>query len=212
MDQNLLLNLQEEFKKTPQDLARIDTLLRTVMIQLSTLGIGGGKINPADKAQIQQVLEMGALWSIHSKNQSSFQRYVSLLCPIYFEASDSKAPENSPMYSILGLHLLSLLVSNRIAEFYVALERISTADKLDANNVFVQFPVQLQQCLVEGTFHRVVLARQQVPSPEYAWFIDCLMDTIRYSLQFLYKVFKWFVDCSVLGMNWLIAWRSLLNL
>jgi 26S proteasome regulatory subunit N12 len=184
MDSTLFTRLQHEYNKTPQDLAQIDSLLRSAMIQLSTAGIGAGddsKSSSVDKQQIQQVLEMGAFWSIHSKNQTSFERYCSLLFPIYFDSknSPSNVPNNAPMYTVLGLHLLNLLVSNRVADFYVALERINAAPGVDASNVFIQFPIQLQQCLVEGTFHRVVMARQQVPSPEYAWFIDGLMDTIR---------------------------------
>lgn len=184
MDPTLFNRLQQEYNKSPQDLVQIDSLLRSAMIQLSTAGIGAGedsKSSNSDKLQIQQVLEMGAFWSIHSKNQTSFERYCSLLFPIYFESKNSSPniANNAPMYTVLGLHLLNLLVSNRVADFYVALERINTAAGVDANNVFIQFPVQLQQCLVEGTFHRVVLARQQVPSPEYAWFIDGLMETIR---------------------------------
>lgn len=184
MDPTLFTRLQQEYNKTPQDLTQIDSLLRSAMIQLSTAGIGAGddsKSSGVDKQQIQQVLEMGAFWSIHSKNQTSFERYCSLLFPIYFDSknSTSSVPNNAPMYTVLGLHLLNLLVSNRVADFYVALERINAAPGVDASNVFIQFPIQLQQCLVEGTFHRVVMARQQVPSPEYAWFIDGLMDTIR---------------------------------
>lgn len=183
MDPSLLTRLQHEFNKAPQDLVQIDSLLRTAMLQLTTSGIGAGCQSTANPEYTQQVLEMGAMWSIHSKDKASFERYTSLLFPIYFsgKAVSEGLPANAPMYAILGLHLLHLLVSNRVADFYVALERIAAAPAVDASNVFIQFPVQLQQCLVEGTFHRVVLARQQVPSPEYAWFIDGLMDTIRCS-------------------------------
>src|SRR4051812_17033536 len=118
MDPNLFTRLQQEFNKSPQELSQIDGLLCLAMVQLSTMGIGGSA-SAKDNTQIQQVLEMGAFWSVHSKDQASFQRYISLLFPIYLESSNDKAPVNAPMYSLLGLHLLSLLVSNRVADFYV---------------------------------------------------------------------------------------------
>lgn len=190
MDPSLFTRLQQEYNKSPQDLVLIDGLLKTAMIQLSTMGVGSSFITSADTAQVQQVLEMGAFWSVYTKNQTSFERYCSLLFPLYFESAAEPALKDpsSPMYTLLGLNLLNLLVQNRVADFYVALERINSCAFIDSNNAFIQFPVQLQQCLVEGTFHRVVIARQQVPSPDYVWFIDSLMDTIRYAKTFAKSV------------------------
>jgi 26S proteasome regulatory subunit N12 len=104
---------------------------------------------------------------------------MNLLFPVFFDPSRKNVLE-SDAHVLLGLYLLSLLVRNQLAEFHVTLEQINVAPGIDGSNAYIQFPVQLQQCLVEGTYHRVVLARQQVPSPDYAWFIDALMDTIRY--------------------------------
>lgn len=82
------------------------------------------------------------------------------------------------MYSLLGLRLLNLLVTNRRAEFYTSLAKLG-----EGRNVpHVQFVIQLEQCLMEGTFHRLLVAREQVPAPEYAWFVDSLLETVRMEL------------------------------
>lgn len=134
-------------------------------------------------ASAQSVYEMGAFAAVALKDQSAFDRYMSLLFPMYFDERKTNVKDAGTSVNVLlGLYLLSLLVRNHVADFHVTLERINIATALDINNVYIQFAVQLQQCLIEGTYHRVVLARQQVPSPEYAWFIDGLMDTIRNEL------------------------------
>lgn len=155
--------------------SEVSALLSKALIQISTM-------DPStEDHRVQLVYEIGALAGVACKDQPSFDRYMSLLFPIYFSRSfPSSSPDANPNV-LLGLFLLSLLVRNCIAEFYVTLERINSAPGVDLGNVYIQFPVQLQQCLNEGTYHRVVLARQQVPSPDYAWFIDSLVHTIRFA-------------------------------
>jgi len=125
---------------------------------------------------------MGAYWSVHARDGASFERYMSQLIPFYF--SNSTLSQSTRMCPLLGLYLLHLLVTNRLANFHSLLEKISIHPSIDpsGDNPFLQFPVQLLQCLVEGMFHRVVLARKQVPAAEYAWFVDGLMETIRNEL------------------------------
>lgn len=81
------------------------------------------------------------------------------------------------MYLILGLNLLCLLAQNRIAEFHTQLERVDANDLL--SNPFIQHPVQLEQCLMEGSYNKVFRARSDVPAEEYGVFMDMLMKTIR---------------------------------
>lgn len=46
-------------------------------------------------------------------------------------------------------------------------------------NSFISHPVLLEQYLMEGSYNKVFLAKSQVPSPYYTYFIDLLLDTIR---------------------------------
>lgn len=163
---------------TSKNWAECQKLLTQAMIQLAT-----AQLDRQVQSQAQVVYEIGAFTSVAVKDQAAFERYIALLFPLYFDQTKAlESAKNANAYVLLGLYLLSLLVRNQIAEFHVLLERINSAPGIDINNVYIQFPIQLQQCLVEGTYHRVVLARQQVPSPDYAWFIDALVDTIRNDL------------------------------
>ncbi|CAG8580615.1 17473_t:CDS:2 [Racocetra fulgida] len=81
------------------------------------------------------------------------------------------------MYPLTGLNLLRLLSQNRIAEFHTALENIEPEQLLE--NPFIKHPVHLEQYLMEGSYKKVWNSREQVPAPEYLFFIDILMGTIR---------------------------------
>ncbi len=77
---------------------------------------------------------------------------------------------------LLGLNLLRLLAQNRISDFHTELETID-ADQLE--NPFIRHPMQVEQCLMEGSYNKVWNSREKVPAPEYAIFMDILMTTIR---------------------------------
>lgn len=83
----------------------------------------------------------------------------------------------SRKYALMGLYLLYLLISKGNSAFYLCLARFD--DKIISDNVFINFAVQLEQALMEGTYNRIEMARSQAPAAEYAWFIDSLMGRIR---------------------------------
>ena len=63
-------------------------------------------------------------------------------------------PESSLKYELLGLNLLWLLTQNRVAEFHTELELLSPKDI--QNNVFIHYPVSLEQYLMEGCYNKVI--------------------------------------------------------
>ncbi|KAJ3216772.1 hypothetical protein HDU67_008949 [Dinochytrium kinnereticum] len=83
------------------------------------------------------------------------------------------------MYTYLGLNLLRLLAQNRISEFHTELEVIEP-EQLSAN-IYIKHPLQIEQCLMEGSYNKVWNSRLNVPAEEYLFFIDILMGTIRLS-------------------------------
>lgn len=83
------------------------------------------------------------------------------------------------MYSLLGLNLIRLLAQNRISEFHTELELI---DPDQLNNPFIIHPIQVEQSLMEGSYNKVWHNRVNVPAPEYAFFVDILMGTIRWGV------------------------------
>ena len=73
---------------------------------------------------------MGALFSISAKDIPAFERYMA------------------------QLNLLWLLTQNRVAEFHTELELLSPKDI--QNNVFIHYPVSLEQYLMEGCYNKVI--------------------------------------------------------
>jgi 26S proteasome regulatory subunit N12 len=81
------------------------------------------------------------------------------------------------MYSILGLNLLNLLSQNRISEFHTEVELLDP--KLLSTNIYIKHPIQVEQCIMEGSYNKVWNSRGNVPMAEYSIFMDILVDTIR---------------------------------
>ncbi|MFH4983952.1 hypothetical protein AB6A40_010661 [Gnathostoma spinigerum] len=78
---------------------------------------------------------------------------------------------------MIGLHLMFLLATNRLAEFHMSLEQVDRAAQ--ENNPYISTPVKLEQSLMEGVYNKVVLTEGTIPSSYYALFVRILMDTVR---------------------------------
>ncbi|KAG9509479.1 Serine/threonine-protein kinase tousled-like 2 [Fragariocoptes setiger] len=127
-------------------------------------------------AQCRDILEIGALFSIETRQIPSFERYLEQLKYFYFDYSEL-LPESSNKYLLLGLNLLRLLSQNRLAEFHTELVRLPPDVIL--SNPFISRPVLLEQYSMEGRYNRVFHAKDQVPSPYYTFFMDILLETTR---------------------------------
>jgi 26S proteasome regulatory subunit N12 len=77
---------------------------------------------------------------------------------------------------ILGLNLLSLLASHKLAAFHTELELIPTSSH---NNMYIKHAIDLELCLMEGSYNKLRAAREKVPGNEYLVFMDILMETVR---------------------------------
>lgn len=71
-------------------------------------------------------------------------------------------------------------LSNVSSEYSLSTKEIETLplDVIQSNS-FINHPILLEQYLMEGSYNKVFLAKSQVPSPYYTFFIDVLLDTIR---------------------------------
>ena len=91
-------------------------------------------------------------------------------------------PASERQYPILGLNLLRLLAQNRIAEFHTELELLPTAVR-DAS-AYIKFPAQLEQHIMEGSYNRVLSAKQEgMYAQEGMYFMDMLVDTVILGLK-----------------------------
>ncbi|KAJ2726250.1 regulatory particle non-ATPase [Coemansia sp. Benny D115] len=133
-------------------------------------------LDAAYQAQKRSTLEMGAEFSIKTGDIPAFERYMAQLEEYYFD-SRYDLPESNVKYPLIGLNLLRMLSENMIADFHTTLERIGL-DQLQSNQ-FIVHPVKLEQALMEGSYKKVWQARSEVPTPEYLFFMDILMSTIR---------------------------------
>jgi len=106
-----------------------------------------------------------------------FERYVAQLKAYYTDCA-STLPESPKQYPMLGLNLLRLLAQNRIAEFHTELELLPAT--LQHSNVYIRFPAQLEQHIMEGSYNKVLAAKQDGPyAQEGMFFMDMLVNTVR---------------------------------
>lgn len=81
------------------------------------------------------------------------------------------------MYPLIGLNLLRLLSQSKTAEFHTEIESLDIDVIL--NNIYIKHPVQVEQCLMEGSYNKIWLSKANVPAEEYLFFMDILVHTIQ---------------------------------
>ena len=116
------------------------------------------------------------LASVRQGDDAAFDRNFAQLRP-YYEDTGAAATPPSPQAALLsGLHLLVLLVQNRIAEFHTAVELLP--DTILATPEVAQV-AQLEAWLMEGGYNKVLSARSSMASPYYVPLLDRLASTVR---------------------------------
>lgn len=148
--------------------------LKPFLLQLQYLP-HTGDIDRKNLQLARDVLEIAVLWSIEKEDIVLFQRYMCQLKSYYFDYQKI-LPESPYKYQILGLNLLHLLAQNRLAEFHTELELLPV-EKL--SDVYISYPVSLEQHLMEGSYHKVFLSKLSLPAANYHFFVDILMQTIQ---------------------------------
>jgi len=137
----------------------------------------------------REILELGAIISIRMNNEQSpdsFTRYFQQLQPFYALSSSQLPTENSQQSRVTGLYLLLLLSTGDYGGFHTMLEtlemaRANAGRKRLEDDDFIQYPVRLEQALMEGSYDRVwqQTKASNVPGEEYAIFSGFLINTIR---------------------------------
>jgi len=177
---SLYQELKKAFGARPSDLKTCGVALAKLKIGLIQAGLlvpQGGE-NPKDLQIAREILEIGAFWSIRSRDIPSFDRYFSQLQTFYNDLGPLLAPSSREM-PIRGLNLIRLLTQNRIADFHTTLESLPIPADSIASNPYISHPVNLERWLMEGSYSKVWNAREEAPAEEYKFFVDSLMGTIR---------------------------------
>jgi len=146
-----------------------------------------GALVPTDESKPQHlhlavlVLELGALTSIRLKDTDAFTRYYQQLQPFYALSVPGRK-EKSNQSKVTGLYLLLLLSVGDYGGFHTVLEGLEAEGQEQLNRgEFIQYPVRLEQALMEGSYDKVwgETKRERVPSEEFAVFSEVLVNTIR---------------------------------
>lgn len=177
---SLYEDLQRSFNLIPSDLKRCGALLSQLKIELIEAGllIPQGEPVQRDLVIARDILEIGAIWSIRSRDEPSFDRYFSQLQTFYNDYS-SYLPSSKREFPIRGLNLIRLLTQNRIADFHTTLESLPLPADAIGDNPYISHPVNLERWLMEGSYSKVWNARAEAPAEEYKYFVDSLIGTIR---------------------------------
>lgn len=133
----------------------------------------------------REVLELGAMLSIRLQDPDGFTRYFQQLQPFYALPANVLSKEKSNSSKITGLYLLLLLSQGDYAGFHTLLETLEVAAQEARerdgaqggkggleDDEFIQYPIRLEQALMEGSYDRVwgETKRERVPSPEFGVF------------------------------------------
>ena len=134
----------------------------------------------------RETLELGAIISIRLKDTVSFTRYFQQLQPFYSLPNSVLPRDGSNASKVTGLYLLLLLSDGDYAGFHTLLETLEVAAaqekrKLE-DDAFVQYPIRLEQALMEGSYDRVwgEIKGERVPSEEFGIFSE-----VRHCLVYL---------------------------
>lgn len=126
----------------------------------------------------RETLELGALISIRQQSPADFTRYYQQLQPFYALPAKQLPRQGSQASKITGLYLLLLLTQNDNAGFHTLLEGLEVLSAQEGHSLeddeSIQYPVKLQEALMEGSYDRVwgLTGRDRVPSEEFGIFAD----------------------------------------
>ncbi|KAF2031057.1 hypothetical protein EK21DRAFT_64140 [Setomelanomma holmii] len=133
----------------------------------------------------RETLELGAIISIRLKDTVSFTRYFQQLQPFHSLPEKTLPKDGGNASKVTGLYLLLLLSEGDYAGFHTLLETLEVAAAQDGKKLeddqFIQYPIRLEQALMEGSYDRVwgQTKKDKVPSEEFGLFTEILIGTIR---------------------------------
>lgn len=166
--------------QAPQLLSRA----KLALLKLNAL-IPSEQTQPQHLVLASILLELGALISIKLKDTDSFTRYFQQLQPFYSLPAERWAGQRAGKVSneakVTGLYLLLLLSVGDYAGFHTVLEGLEASSGKDQieRNEFIQYPVRLEQALMEGSYDKVwgETKGERVPSEEFAVFSEVWVTT-----------------------------------
>ena len=87
------------------------------------------------------------------------------------------------MRSFQSLGSIQHIVRTVVSTFYITLVTSALSREQAQTEPYVREVVQLEQWLMEGAYNKVLAARQNLPAPQFAHFMDLLATTVRCASQ-----------------------------
>lgn len=185
-ESDLKKTIQQLHSLSESNLSNATSLLSRAKISLLKLHALVPNTNTSHQhlALAREVLEIGAFVSIRQRDPESFTRYFQQLQPFYSLPHErwGSHDKHGNQSKITGLYLLLLLSQGDYAAFHTVIEGLEMAfggrKRLD-EDAFIQYPMRLEQALMEGSYDRVwgETKGERVPSPEFAVFSEVQKQT-----------------------------------
>jgi 26S proteasome regulatory subunit N12 len=159
----------------------------------------------------REVYEYAVLLSIHDSDKESFQKYVATLQPFYITNFSDVLPPSDKKCIVMGLHLLYLLVENRLSDFHCTVsilfvvyvltcletsqpefffpkfpthpfQKLELLSEEELRHPALTFCTQLDRHLMVGCYDQVMAASVEPPVECYAFFLKFLLEAIRINI------------------------------
>jgi len=124
---------------------------------------------------VRDVFEYECLCAARTGDVQSFNSAFARLRSYYTDFQGSDIETSTRQMLLMGLNLLCLLVQNRVAEFHAQMELVPAEQH---SSLYVKPVVELERYLMEGTYTKLLQARQSVPTNDYEQFLDQLTQTV----------------------------------
>ncbi|VDL92656.1 unnamed protein product [Schistocephalus solidus] len=171
--------LSQEWNKKNHNLAICQEKLENLTLDLTRFSYMPRQESLASKRELliaRDTLEIGAILSLEKRDMIAFERYMSQL-KCYYCDYKTNLPESPYKYELFGLNLLRLLAQGRLSEFHTEVERLSVEEI--NSNPYIKHPLSMEQYLMEGNFQKIFIAKDNVPSERYNYFVDILLNATR---------------------------------
>uniref|UniRef100_A0AAF5RUL1 26S proteasome non-ATPase regulatory subunit 8 n=1 Tax=Wuchereria bancrofti TaxID=6293 RepID=A0AAF5RUL1_WUCBA len=167
--------LMAEWNKEPKNLGVIGVRLKRIKELMNNRNALRGLTHNALLMIHRDVFEIDALCAVLRSDLNSFREAITVLINFYNSYGSNEEWPNK--WLMIGLDLMFLLATNQHTEFHMLLEQID--QDIQQKNPYIKIPMKLEQSLIEGAYHKIVLTEKNIPSPYYALFIRISMDTVR---------------------------------
>lgn len=174
--QNLTQQLQTALRSNPSSASQLLSRAKLTLLKLNAL-IPSPSTPVPHLLAAREILELGALISIKQQDPEGFTRYFHSLQSFYTLPERVLPRRGGNASKITGLYLLLLLSQGDYAGFHTLLESLEVAQSSNGgsgleDDEFIQYPVRLEQALMEGSYDRVwgETKSERVPSEEFSVF------------------------------------------